>query len=70
MCEAGDGFVSTDSGPYLMAVAMRKPKLVWFPYPEVTSFHHEAWWLRLIQPSVAEFVSAVSTLLAHDKTPD
>ncbi len=70
LIDACDVFVSTDSGPYHMAVAMRKPTLVWFTYPEVTSFHHEAWCLRLIQPSVAEFVSAVSTLLAHDKTPD
>ena len=70
LIDACDVFVSTDSGPYHMAVALRKPTLVWFTYPEVTSFHNEAWCLRLIQPSVDSFVSAVSTLLAYDKTAD
>jgi ADP-heptose:LPS heptosyltransferase len=70
LIDACDVFVSTDSGPYHMSVALRKPTLVWFTYPEVTSFHKEAWCLRLIQPSVDEFVSAVSTLLAYDKTAD
>jgi len=70
LIDACDVFVSTDSGPYHMSVALRKPTLVWFTYPEVTSFHNEAWCLRLIQPSVDEFVSAVSTLLAYDKTAD
>ena len=62
-----DVFVSTDSGPYHMAVALRKPTLVWFTYPEKSSFHNEAWCLRLIQPSVEEFVSAVSTLFTKTK---
>jgi len=62
-----DVFVSTDSGPYHMAVAVRKPTLVWFTYPEKSSFHNEAWCLRLIQPSVEEFVSAVSTLFTKTK---
>jgi ADP-heptose:LPS heptosyltransferase len=67
LIDACDVFVSTDSGPYHMAVALRKPTLVWFTYPEVTSFHNDAWCLRLIQPSVKEFVSAVSTLFAKTK---
>ena len=65
-----DVFVSTDSGPYHMAVALRKPTLVWFTYPEVTSFHNEAWCSRLIQPSTDVFVSTVSKLLGYDTTPD
>jgi ADP-heptose:LPS heptosyltransferase len=67
LIDACDVFVSTDSGPYHMAVALRKPTLVWFTYPEISSFHNEAWCLRLIQPSVEEFVSAVSTLFAKTK---
>ena len=70
LIDACDVFVSTDSGPYHMAVALRKPTLVWFTYPEVTSFHHEAWCRRLIQPSTEEFASTVSKLLGYDKTPD
>ena len=70
LIDACDVFVSTDSGPYHMAVALRKPTLVWFTYPEVTSFHNEAWCSRLIQPSTEEFVSTVSKLLGYDKTPD
>ena len=70
LIDACDVFVSTDSGPYHMAVALRKPTLVWFTYPEVTSFHNEAWCSRLIQPSTDEFVSTVSKLLGYDKTPD
>ena len=60
---ACDVFISTDSGPYHMAVALRKPTLVWFTYPERTSFHNEAWCRRLINPSVDEFVSEVTSLL-------
>ena len=70
LIDACDVFVSTDSGPYHMAVALRKPTLVWFTYSEVTSFHSEAWCLRAIQPSVDEFVTAVSTLLVYAKTLD
>jgi ADP-heptose:LPS heptosyltransferase len=70
LIDACDVFVSTDSGPYHMAVALRKPTLVWFTYPEVTSFHTEAWCRRLIQPSTEEFASTVSKLLGYDKTPD
>jgi ADP-heptose:LPS heptosyltransferase len=70
LIDACDVFVSTDSGPYHMAVALRKPTLVWFTYPEVTSFHNEAWCRRLIQPSTEEFVSTVSKLLGYATKPD
>lgn len=63
LIDACDVFVSTDSGPYHMAVALRKPTLVWFTYPEVTSYHDHPWCQRLIQPSAEEFTSAVSSLL-------
>jgi hypothetical protein len=56
LIDACDIFISTDSGPYHMAVALRKPTLVWFTYAEVTSYHNHPWCRRLIQPSVENFV--------------
>jgi ADP-heptose:LPS heptosyltransferase len=64
LIDACDVFVSTDSGPYHMAVALRKPTLVWFTYAEVTSFHNQAWCRRLIQPTVESFVAEAQSLLA------
>jgi len=55
-------FISTDSGPYHMAVALRRPTLVWFTYAEHTSFHDEAWCERLIDPTVEEFVAGALKL--------
>ena len=48
-------FISTDSGPYHMAVAMKKPTIVWFTYEEVTSFHDYPWCRRVIQPTPEQF---------------
>jgi ADP-heptose:LPS heptosyltransferase len=45
-----DFFISTDSGPYHMAVAQRTPTLVLFTYPEVTSYHEVPWCVRLVAP--------------------
>ena len=64
LIDACDIFISTDSGPYHMAVALRKATLVWFTYPEQTSFHNEAWCRRLINPSADEFVSEAESLLS------
>ena len=55
-------FISTDSGPYHMAVALRRPTLVWFTYAEHTSFHDEVWCERLIDPTVEEFVAGALKL--------
>jgi ADP-heptose:LPS heptosyltransferase len=63
LIDACNIFISTDSGPYHMAVALRKPTLVWFTYAEVTSFHNHPWCRRLIQPSVENFVLEVKDLL-------
>lgn len=57
-----DLFVTTDSGPYHMAVGLRRPTLVWFTYAEVTSFHEDAWVKRVIQPTPDEFVSTINQL--------
>lgn len=63
LIDACDVFISTDSGPYHMAVALRKPTLVLFNYKEGAAFHNEAWCRRLINPSADEFVSEVAYLL-------
>jgi len=56
-------FISTDSGPYHMAVAMKKPTIVWFTYEEVTSFHEYSWCKRLTQPTPDIFSKEVNRLL-------
>lgn len=56
-------FISTDSGPYHMSVAMKKPTLVLFTYPEVTSFHEHPWCRRLIQPSPEQFKATFEELM-------
>ena len=60
-----DIFISTDSGPYHMAVAMKKPTLVWFIYDEVTSFHNHPWCSRLTHPKPEEFQIAFNNLLTQ-----
>jgi ADP-heptose:LPS heptosyltransferase len=62
-----DVVVSTDSGPYHMAVAMQKPTLVWFTYPEQTSFHDEPWCARLIQPEPELFASTFAELIKRPR---
>ena len=62
--DAMDIFISTDSGPYHMAVALRKPTLVLFTYAEVTSFHEVGWCKRLIAPyQPFDVVASASQLL-------
>jgi ADP-heptose:LPS heptosyltransferase len=63
LIDACDVFISSDSGPYHMAVALRKPTLVLFNYTEGAAFHNEAWCRRLINPSADEFESEVASLL-------
>ena len=61
-----DIFISTDSGPYHMAVAMKKPTLVLFTYSEVTSFHENPWCRRLINPGPDQFKSKFNELINLD----
>lgn len=64
--DAFDFFISTDSGPYHMAVALCKPTLVLFTYPEVTSYHDVPWCSRLIAPySATELAEQFSRLTAN-----
>lgn len=58
-----DLFVSTDSGPYHMAVAMRIPTIAWFVLVDPSSFHHEAWCRNLIHPQPEQVAQAARELL-------
>jgi len=62
LIDACDVFVSTDSGPYHMAVALRKPTLCWLTYPELTSFHRHAWVRCLVNPNESTFLLALQEL--------
>ena len=57
-------FVSTDSGPYHMAVALRVPTFCWFVVNEPSSVHRESWCVASLNPSVQEFVSLTEKLLS------
>jgi ADP-heptose:LPS heptosyltransferase len=57
-----DIFVSSDSGPYHLAVAMRKPTLAWFVREEPPAIHQVPWCVCLINPEPKEFVLTVSQL--------
>jgi ADP-heptose:LPS heptosyltransferase len=59
-----DLFVSTDSGPYHMAVALRVPTFCWFVVDEPSSVHDEDWCDASINPSPLEFEAKTQGLLA------
>jgi len=58
-----DLMVSTDSGPYHMAVALKVPTLAWFIKEEKASYHQVAWCKHVIHPSADEFVELSLSLL-------
>ena len=57
-------FISSDSGPYHMAVAMQKPTLAWFMLDEPTSYHYDAWCSCLIRPNANLVADTAAKLLA------
>ena len=59
---ACDAFVSSDSGPYHMAVGLRIPNVVWFVIEEPASLHEDAWCHALVRPSPEEFTQSVLSL--------
>jgi ADP-heptose:LPS heptosyltransferase len=58
-----DLMVSTDSGPYHMAVALKVPTLAWFIKEEEASYHQVAWCKHVVHPSTDEFVELSLSLL-------
>ena len=57
-----DVFISSDSGPYHMAVAMRKPTAVWFVRDEPPAIHKAPWCCCLVNPSSENFAQATIQL--------
>jgi len=64
LIDACDVFISTDSGPYHMAVAMQKPTVAWFMLDEPTSYHYDAWCSCLIRPDANLVADTAAKLLA------
>ena len=58
-----DFFISSDSGPYHMAVAMQKPTLAWFMLDEPTSYHYDEWCSCLIRPDANLVADTAAKLL-------
>jgi len=58
-----DVFISSDSGPYHMAVALKKPTIAWFMYDEPAAYHRYDWCKCLVQPSAEQVAQAMHTLL-------
>ena len=56
-------FISSDSGPYHMAVALKKPTIAWFMYDEPAAYHRYDWCKCLVQPSAEQVAQAMHTLL-------
>jgi len=63
LLERSDLVVSTDSGPYHMAVALKVPTLVWFIKEEVASYHQDPWCKYVVNPQASEFVQLAKELL-------
>ena len=53
-------FISSDSGPYHMAVALRVPTLALFNFPNPLHYHHNAWTQCLVLPDVNAVQEAIA----------
>ena len=60
-----DVFISSDSGPYHMAVALKKPTIAWFMYEEPAAYHRYDWCKCLVQPSADQIKQAVRELAGN-----
>ena len=60
---ASDLVISTDSGPYHMAVGLGIPTVCWFNFATPASYHDQRGVQRVINPSETEFIAAVNTSL-------
>ena len=67
--DACDAFISSDSGPYHMAVAMKIPTLAWFMREEPAAYHRVPHCICLVQPQAHEAAAGVETLLSYSATP-
>lgn len=53
-------FISSDSGPYHMAVALRVPTLALFNFPNPLHYHHNAWTHCLVLPDASSLPEALA----------
>ena len=60
-----DVFISSDSGPYHMAVALKKPTIAWFMHDELAAYHRYDWCKCLVQPSADQIKQAVRELAGN-----
>ena len=60
-----DVFISSDSGPYHMAVALKKPTIAWFMYKEPAAYHRYDWCKCLVQPSSTQVTQALKELAGN-----
>ncbi len=61
-----DVFISSDSGPYHMSVALKKPTIAWFMYDEPAAYHRYDWCKCLVHPSDGQLTQAMHELLADN----
>ena len=66
LLHCADLVVSTDSGPYHMAVALGVPTLCWFKFDTLPSVHRQEGVTCLTEPQPYEFTSAALELLNFD----
>jgi ADP-heptose:LPS heptosyltransferase len=64
LLEMGDLVISSDSGPYHMAVALGIPTLCWFNFATPPSYHRHDDVACLVMPDSEAFVSAAQRLLS------
>ena len=64
LIDACDLFISSDSGPYHLSVALRKPTLCWFNSSEPAAYHQEPWVKCLVKPDIDTFVGQSKWLLS------
>lgn len=60
-----DVFISSDSGPYHMAVGMRKPTVAWFVRDEPAAVHQVPWCQCLLRPVPDVFARAVQQAMGE-----
>lgn len=64
LIDACDLFISSDSGPYHVSVALHKPTLCWFNSPDPAAYHQALWVKCLLNPDPLEFVSQFKDLMS------
>jgi ADP-heptose:LPS heptosyltransferase len=64
LIDACDLFISSDSGPYHVSVALHKPTLCWFNSPDPAAYHQALWVKCLLNPDPLAFVSQFKDLMS------